>query len=213
MRRCPPCSPTLLIARELAPATVLVEDVDLVAAERTMHIGAQGILFELLNEMEGREVDADLLFILTTNRPDVIEPALAARPGRIDLALEVPLPDEAARRRLIRLYAGDVELDAATEDDLVARTQTVSGAFINELMRQAALAGASPARGTDVVAALDELLDDRRPDAPAARPARRRRVAPTPPSRPRSSRCSTRSRPPACRYPRGWVLSTSTSAA
>ena len=155
----------LVIARELAPATVVFEDVDLVAAERTMHIGAQGILFELLNQMEGLEEDADLLFVLTTNRPDVIEPALAARPGRIDLALEVPLPDETAWRRLIRLYAGDVELDAATEDDLVARTQSVSGAFIKELMRQAALraalAGSAPARGTDVVAALDELLDDR----------------------------------------------------
>ncbi len=155
----------LVIARELAPATVVFEDVDLVAAERTMHIGAQGILFELLNQMEGLEEDADLLFVLTTNRPDLIEPALAARPGRIDLALEVPLPDEAARRRLIRLYARDVELDGATEDDLVARTQSVSGAFIKELMRQAALraalAGASPAGGADVVAALDELLDDR----------------------------------------------------
>jgi DNA polymerase III delta prime subunit len=155
----------LVIARELAPATVVFEDVDLVAAERTMHIGAQGVLFELLNQMEGLEEDADLLFVLTTNRPDVIEPALAARPGRIDLALEVPLPDEAARRRLIHLYARDVELDAATEDDLVTRTASVSGAFIKELMRQAALraalAGDAPATGADVVGALDELLDDR----------------------------------------------------
>jgi ATP-dependent 26S proteasome regulatory subunit len=119
----------------------------------------------LLNQMEGVEEDADLLFVLTTNRPDVIEPALAARPGRIDLALEVPLPDEAARRRLLRLYAGDIEFGAATEGDLVARTQSVSGAFIKELMRQAALraalAGTTPAGGADVVAALDELLDDR----------------------------------------------------
>jgi ATP-dependent 26S proteasome regulatory subunit len=99
----------LLIARELAPATVVFEDVDLVAGERTMHVGAQGVLFELLNQMEGIEEDADLLFVLTTNRPDVIDPALAARPGRVDLALEVPLPDEAARRRLIRLYAVDVD--------------------------------------------------------------------------------------------------------
>jgi histone H3/H4 len=155
----------LVIARDLAPATVVFEDVDLVAAERTMHIGAQGVLFELLNQMEGLEEDEDLLFVLTTNRPDVIEPALAARPGRVDLALEIPLPDEAARRRLIRLYAGELELDAVTEDDLVARTDRVSGAFIKELMRQAALraamAGEAPIPPADVVAALDELLDDR----------------------------------------------------
>jgi hypothetical protein len=155
----------LVIARELAPATVVFEDVDLVAAERTMHVGAQGVLFELLNQMEGIDEDADLLFVLTTNRADVIEPALAARPGRVDLALEIPLPDAAARRRLIRLYAGDAELDDATMDDLVARTERVSGAFVKELMRQAALraalAGTSPASAADITATLDELLDDR----------------------------------------------------
>jgi hypothetical protein len=155
----------LVIARELAPATVVFEDVDLVAAERTMHIGAQGVLFELLNQMEGIDEDADLLFVLTTNRADVIEPALAARPGRVDLALEIPLPDDAARRRLIRLYAAEIELDTATEDDLVARTATVSGAFIKELMRQAAvraaLAGAAAPRAADVKEALDELLEER----------------------------------------------------
>jgi SpoVK/Ycf46/Vps4 family AAA+-type ATPase len=153
------------IARELAPATVVFEDVDLVAGERTMDYGGGGgVLFELLNQMEGLEEDADLLFVLTTNRPDLIEPALAARPGRVDLALEVPLPDETARRRLIRLYAGDVTLDAAAENDLVARTESVSGAFIKELMRQAALRAALADRqpeATDVQRALDELLDDR----------------------------------------------------
>jgi hypothetical protein len=153
------------IARELAPATVVFEDVDLVAGERTMHPGqGGGVLFELLNQMEGLEEDADLLFVLTTNRPDLVEPALAARPGRVDLALEIPLPDASARRRLIQLYAGDAILDEDREDDLVARTETVSGAFIRELMRQAALRAAvehrSPAPA-DVQAALDELLDER----------------------------------------------------
>jgi ATP-dependent 26S proteasome regulatory subunit len=100
------------LARDLAPATVVLEDVDLVAAERTMPMGDNGVLFELLNQMEGLAEDSDLLFLLTTNRADVIEPALATRPGRIDLALETPLPDEACRRALVRLYAGSVQRDA-----------------------------------------------------------------------------------------------------
>ena len=54
--------------------------------------GGGEVLFELLNELEGLAEDTDLLVVLTTNRPDVVEPALAARPGRIDLALEDPLP-------------------------------------------------------------------------------------------------------------------------
>jgi hypothetical protein len=153
----------LAIARDLAPATVVFEDVDLVAGERTMP-GDSSILFELLNQMEGLAEDADLLFLLTSNRADVLEPALAARPGRVDLALEIPLPDAAARARLLGLYAGDIALDAETERDAVARTESVSGAFIKELMRQAALRatldGREPA-AADVTAALDDLLADR----------------------------------------------------
>ena len=48
--------------------------------------------------------------MLTTNRPDALEPALAARPGRVDLAIEIPLPDAAARRRLIELYGRGLDL-------------------------------------------------------------------------------------------------------
>ncbi len=157
--------PALVMARELAPATVVLEDVDLVAAERTLPIGQHSILFDLLNQMEGLAEDADLLFLLTTNRPDVIEPALAARPGRIDLALELPLPDAVARHRLLQLYAHGIELDEDHERAIVARTEGVSGAFIKELMREASLRAALDDRhqadARDVDAALDELLDDR----------------------------------------------------
>ena len=156
--------PAVAIARELTPSTVVLEDVDLVAAERTMPIGNTGILFELLNQIEGLAEDADLLFLLTTNRADLIEPALATRPGRVDLALEISLPDEAARARLVRLYTQDVPLDEATERDLVARTDGLTGAFIKELMRQAGLRAAledRPPTSNDATAALMELLEER----------------------------------------------------
>jgi hypothetical protein len=153
------------IARELLPATVVFEDIDLVAAERMMDMGDGGALFELLNQMEGVEEDADLLFLLTTNRPDIVEPALAARPGRVDLALEIPLPDEEGRRGLLALYAEGAELDAATERDVVARTEGTTGAFIRELMRQAALRaaleGETRPSSHEVTTVLDELLDER----------------------------------------------------
>src|SRR5436190_815623 len=62
----------LAIARELVPATVVFEDIDLVAAERTMPMAHGGPLFDLLNQMEGLDADADLLFLLTTNRADIV---------------------------------------------------------------------------------------------------------------------------------------------
>ena len=79
------------IARELAPSTVVLEDVDLVATERFTR-GSTGVLFELLNELEGRDEDTDLLVVLTTNRPGVIEPALAAN------AQEITLPESGPGR-------------------------------------------------------------------------------------------------------------------
>src|SRR5947209_3038436 len=82
------------MARFLQPATLILEDVDLIAEERThQEIGCNALLFELLNQMDGLSDDADILFLLTTNRADLLEPALAARPGRVDQAVEIPLPD------------------------------------------------------------------------------------------------------------------------
>src|SRR5262249_52601509 len=100
------------IARLLEPATIVLEDVDLIGTvPEQQSVCSNALLFELLNQMDGLGTDADILFILTTNRPDHLEPALAARPGRIDLAIEVPLPDEDCRRRLFDLYARGLKLE------------------------------------------------------------------------------------------------------
>src|SRR5712691_7978361 len=89
--------------------------------------------------MDGLNSAADVTFLLTTNRADLLEPALAARPGRVDLAAELPLPDAGARRRLIRLYQGNLVLDLAKDGSLVKRTEGVTAAFLKELLREAAL--------------------------------------------------------------------------
>ena len=94
------------VARALQPSVVVVEDVDLIGEERLPRmgpvIGHHPLLFQLLSEMDGLDSDIDVTFLLTTNRPEILEPALAARPGRVDLAAELPLPDADARRRLVR---------------------------------------------------------------------------------------------------------------
>jgi hypothetical protein len=151
------------LARRLAPALVVLEDVDLVAQERMFGpFGSSPILFELMNEMDGLGDDADVAFVLTTNRPDALEPALAARPGRVDLAVELPLPDEQARRRLLELYGRGLELELKDVDGVVRRTAGVTASFIKELLRRAALGAAVSDRAAvtddDVRAVLDELL-------------------------------------------------------
>jgi hypothetical protein len=128
------------MARLLQPATVILEDVDLIAEERThQETGCNALLFALLNQMDGLADDADILFLLTTNRPDILEPALASRPGRIDQAIEIPLPDRACRQRLFDLYGQGLTLQLERLPQLIDQTEGVSGAFIRELMRKAAL--------------------------------------------------------------------------
>lgn len=130
------------LARLLAPSVVVLEDVDLVAEERGRHEQTGPLLFELLNEMDGLAPDTDVLFILSSNRPDLLEPALAARPGRIDQAIQFPLPDADGRRRLLTLYGQGLSLRMEDIEDMVRRTEGASPAFIRELLRKAALVAA-----------------------------------------------------------------------
>ena len=149
------------MARLLQPATVILEDVDLIAEERThQNMGCNAVLFELLNQMDGLADDADVLFLLTTNRPDILEPALASRPGRIDQAIEVPLPDEDCRARLLRLYGRGLSLELPDEQRLVAGTKGVSAAFIRELLRRAALYAADEGQRTVAEKHLDVALQE-----------------------------------------------------
>jgi hypothetical protein len=128
------------LARLLQPSVVVIEDVDLIARERSdMHSACEEVMLnKLLNEMDGLRESADILFILTTNRPRALEAALASRPGRVDQAIEFPLPDDEGRRKLVHLYGGAAELVPEVVEAIVSRTQGVSAAFIKELMRRAA---------------------------------------------------------------------------
>jgi ATP-dependent 26S proteasome regulatory subunit len=134
------------LATALQPATVILEDVDLVAMDRDFE-PTNAILFELLNGMDGLDDDHDVLFVLTTNRADLLEPALAARPGRIDQAVELPLPDADGRRRLLALYGQGLELTLNGDEPLITALEGVSPAFIRELLRRAALLAAEDSDG------------------------------------------------------------------
>lgn len=132
------------VARALEPSVVVIEDVDLIAEDRMMAAGGQPLLFALLNEMDGLEGDRDVTFILTTNRADLLEPALAQRPGRVDQAVELTLPDLAARRRLFELYRGGlrVHADHARLEPLFEQAEGVTASFLKEWVRRAALVSA-----------------------------------------------------------------------
>jgi len=153
------------LARFLQPAMVVIEDVDLIARKREEMYGPcdESLLNKLLNEMDGLREDAAVLFVLTTNRPEHLEAALASRPGRIDQAIEFPLPDDDGRRQLIKLYACGLPLSEGVVDSLVKKTKGGSAAFIKELMRRSAQFNLQngtrgPLSASEVDSALEEML-------------------------------------------------------
>ena len=150
------------IARAHQPSIVVLEDVDLVAEDRSFTMGPQPLLFEVLDALDGLDADADVAFLLTTNRVEDLEVALAQRPGRVDLAAQIPLPDLDGRLALLRLYGrhlfGDEALAAAAE-----RAEGTTASFAKELVRRAVLGAAleetAPA-DRHLGEALDGLLSD-----------------------------------------------------
>jgi cell division protease FtsH len=160
------------LARLLQPSIVILEDVDLIAGDRSFGpVGGNPLLFEVLNQIDGLGDDVDVTFILTTNRVDILERALSERPGRVDAAVEIASPDAEGRARLFRLYGallgiaalGDTELAAA-----VASTEGRTATYLREVVRRAALraaetqpSGTLRVDGEMLSMAAAELLEDR----------------------------------------------------
>ncbi len=160
------------LARMLQPSMVVLEDIDLIAGDRSFGpIGANPLLFEVLNQIDGLGDDVDVTFLLTTNRVDILERALAERPGRVDAAVEITPPDEEGRGRLLRLYGAHTGIAELSDDELattVAATEGRTATYLREVVRRAALIGAERQSDGDLrvdadllAQAAHELLDDR----------------------------------------------------
>ncbi len=127
------------LARYCQPSIVLIEDVDLIAVRRQRSTRGTSLLHELLDELDGLAPESRTVVLMTTNRPDVLEPALASRPGRISQAIEIPLPDAECRLRTLRLFTANLDVTGVELSDWVSRTEGASPAFLEELIRRAIL--------------------------------------------------------------------------
>jgi cell division protease FtsH len=160
------------LARVLQPSIVILEDVDLIAADRSFRpLGANPLLFEVLNRIDGLGDDVDVTFLLTTNRVDILERALAERPGRVDAAVEIAPPDEEGRRRLLRLYGGRLGVTELSDADLEPAVDATAGrtaTYLREVVCRSALlaaerqaTGALRVDGALLAQAAADLLEDR----------------------------------------------------
>jgi len=130
-------------ARSNAPTVIFFDEIDSIAGERGRTTGDSGVsermVSQLLTELDGLEELEDVVVIATTNRPDLIDPALL-RPGRLDRHIHVPVPDETARRKIFEVHTATKPLaDAIDLDWLAAETDGYVGADIEAVTREASM--------------------------------------------------------------------------
>ena len=125
------------LGQYLQPSIMVLEDVDLLAPQRELSGRVDG-LQELMNQLDGLAPSSETVVVMSTNRPEVVESALASRPGRISQAVEFPLPDEDSRQKLFQLFLTDIQI-SFDQEHWVERTDGASPAFIKEMCSRAIL--------------------------------------------------------------------------
>ncbi|MEM1896661.1 MAG: proteasome-activating nucleotidase [Ignisphaera sp.] len=146
------------LARKKAPSIVLIDEIDAIAAKR-LDVGTIGereihrTLTQLLAEMDGFDPLDNVKVIATTNRIDVLDPAIL-RPGRFDKIIEIPLPDIRGRYEILKIHTRKMPL--AHDVDLIEiakLTEGATGAEIKAICTEAALRAIR--EGRDIVTSND----------------------------------------------------------
>ncbi len=138
-------------ARAARPCLLFFDEMDAIAGQRGGGDGAtvERMVATFLTEMDGIADPPGLVVLGATNRADRIDPALL-RPGRFDLVVEMPRPDQAGRRAIIGLHAARMPLGPDADlDALAAATAGLVGADLAGLCRRAALLAMAEADAPD----------------------------------------------------------------
>jgi len=128
-------------AKQVAPAIILFDEIDALAPKRGIDFGSkvtEQIVSQLLTEMSGIEEMEGVVVIGTTNRPDIVDPALL-RPGRFDRLIYVPAPDEKTRLEILKVHTKGMPLKNVSLEKLAKDTDGYSGADLEALSREAAM--------------------------------------------------------------------------
>ncbi|HET6883476.1 MAG TPA: AAA family ATPase [Pirellulales bacterium] len=119
------------LARKLEPTIVFMEDLDFFAAERTHW--RNGVLGEILAQLDGLENNDGLIFIATTNDLEAIDPAIRQRPSRFDVVLHLALPSRDARRKILARNLPEGSTSERWLDETAASSDGFSGAQMREV--------------------------------------------------------------------------------
>ncbi len=151
-------------AKNNAPAIIFVDEIDAVGRHRGAGIGGgnderEQTLNQLLVEMDGFDVKANVILIAATNRPDVLDPALL-RPGRFDRQISVDAPDLIGRDQILQVHAKGKPMAPGVDLKAVAKkTPGYTGADLANVLNEAALLTARSNANLIDDRALDEAID------------------------------------------------------
>jgi cell division protease FtsH len=131
-------------AKKQTPCIIFIDEIDAVGRHRGAGVGGghderEQTLNQLRVERDGFEGNEGIIVIASTNRPDVLDPALL-RPGRFDRQVVVSLPDIRGREQILKVHMRKVPLGADVDASVIARgTPGFSGADLANLVNEAAL--------------------------------------------------------------------------
>lgn len=129
-------------ARLASPSIIFLDEVDAIAPRRGMSMADSGVtervVSQLLTEMDGLTPIERIVIIGATNRPELLDPAIM-RPGRFEVVLYVPPPDEASRLQILRIHTRRMPLEGVSLEEIAKRTEGYSGADLEALCREAGL--------------------------------------------------------------------------
>ncbi|RME78644.1 AAA family ATPase [Candidatus Woesearchaeota archaeon] len=128
-------------ARQLAPAIIFFDEFDSISKVRgnSLTDSTERMVNQLLTELDGIEGLDQVSIIAATNRPELIDPALT-RPGRIELKIEIGLPDERSRKDILNVHTKGMPLAKDVKiEELAKKTDGWTGAELESLCREAGL--------------------------------------------------------------------------
>jgi cell division protease FtsH len=151
-------------AKKQTPCIIFIDEIDAVGRHRGAGLGGghderEQTLNQLLVEMDGFDGNEGIIVIASTNRPDVLDPALL-RPGRFDRQVVVSLPDIRGREQILKVHMRKVPLAGDVEPAVIARgTPGFSGADLANVVNEAALFAARKDKRTVAMAEFDQAKD------------------------------------------------------
>jgi cell division protease FtsH len=151
-------------AKKQTPCIIFIDEIDAVGRHRGAGVGGghderEQTLNQLLVEMDGFEGNEGIIVIASTNRPDVLDPALL-RPGRFDRQVVVSLPDIRGREQILKVHMRKVPLGADVDASVIARgTPGFSGADLANLVNEAALFAARQDKRTVTMGEFEQAKD------------------------------------------------------